>query len=200
MRTTKPISTISFNTQGYLVLKLNELSKAGRISFWAFIEHEPEDDEGGKKKHFHVYIEPSKMLQTDELRTELIEPDPTHPEGKPRGVLTFTSSKFDPWYMYALHDKRYLASKGQSRVHHYTHDQIICSDSDDLYCKAKSIDMLSLSPYFDMQEAMSLGLTFQEYFSRGTVPLAQVRQFEFAWNLLLCGHTDRGDRDGHDNE
>lgn len=200
MRTTKPISTISFNTPAYLVTKLEELRVAGRISFWAFIPHKPEDDEGGKKEHCHLYIEPSKMLQTDDLRKELLEPDPENVEGKPRGVLTFRSSKFDTWYLYGLHDKRYLASISQSRRFQYLHDEMITSDSDDLLCKARSIDMVGLSPYADMQDAIEHGVSWAEYFSRGTVPIAQIKQFEFAWNTLVESKTYRNGRSGHDNE
>lgn len=196
MRTTKPIATISFNTPDFLKLKLNELLKAGRLSFWAFIVHKPEDDEGGKKEHCHVYVEPSKMLQTDELKAELKEYDPEHPD-KPRGCISFNSSKFDPWYLYALHDKRYLASKNQSRRFHYVHDDIVTSDEDDLTFKARSIDMVSLSPYADMEDAQKQGFTWAEYFARGTVPLPQVALFERAWNLLLQLRTDRADREGH---
>lgn len=196
MRTTKPISTISFNTPAYLRLKLDELLKAGRISFWAFIVHKPEDDEGGKKEHCHLYVEPSKMLQSDDLRAELKEFDPEHPD-KPRGCLSWTGSKFDPWYLYALHDKRYLASKGQARRFHYSHDDIVTSDADDLLCKARSIDLVSLSPYADMEEAQRLGLTFPEYFARGTIPLQQISLFQRAWDLLLTLRTDRDDREGH---
>lgn len=196
MRTTKPIATIAFNSPSFLKLKLNELLKAGRISFWAFIVHKPEDDEGGKKAHCHLYIEPSKMLQTDDLRAELKEFDPEHPD-KPRGCITFKGSKFDPWYLYALHDKRYLASKGQSRRFHYQHEDIVTSDEDDLLCKARSIDLVSLSPYADMEDAQRQGFTFSEYFRRGTIPLPQVGLFERAWNLLLQTSTDRADREGH---
>lgn len=196
MRTTKPISTISFNTPEYLHLKLEELRKAGRISFWAYIEHKPEDDECGKKRHMHLYIEPSKMLQTDELKEALKEFDPQKPE-KPLGCISFNSSKFDPWYLYALHDRRYLASKGQSRRFHYKHDDIVSSDPDDLLFKARSIDMVALSPYADMEDAQTHGLSFSEYFARGTVPLPQVALFERAWNLLLQVRTDRADREGH---
>lgn len=196
MRTTKPIATISFNTPDYLRQKLNELLKAGRLSFWAFIPHKPEDDEGGKKEHCHVYVEPSKMIQTDDLRTELMEYDPEHPD-KPRGCISWKSSKFDPWYLYALHDKRYLASKGQSRKFHYKHDDIVTSDDDDLTFKARSIDMVSLSPYADMEDAQRQGFTWAEYFARGTVPLPQVLLFERAWNMLLQAKTDRADRRGH---
>lgn len=196
MRTTKPISTISFNSKGWLLLKLRELQKAKILSFWAFIEHKPEDDEGGKKTHYHVYCEPSKMLQTDDLREELKEPDPENPV-KPKGCLKFESSKFDHWYLYALHDRRYLATKGQSRRFHYQHDDFIASNDDDLLFMAKSIDVLSLSPFADMEDAIKHGITWPEYFRRGTVPLPQVALFEKAWGLLSYDITDRANRSGH---
>lgn len=196
MRTTKPIATISFNTPEFLKLKLNELQKAGKISFWAFINHKPEDDEGGKKDHSHVFVEPSKMIQTDDLKEELKEFDPKHPD-KPRGCISFRSSKFDPWYLYALHDKKYLASKGMSRRFHYQHEDIITSDEDDLTFKARSIDMLSLSPYADMEDAQNQGLTWAQYFARGTVPLPQVALFEKAWYMLLTARTERAGRANH---
>lgn len=196
MRTTKPISTISFNTRDFLVQKLKELTRVKILSFWAVIEHKPEDDESGKKIHFHVYAEPSKMLQTDDLREELKEFDLEKPD-KPRGCLTWNSSKFDSWYLYALHDKRYLASKGQSRKFHYLHDDLITSDDDDLLCKSRSIDLVSLSPYADMEDAIKHGVTFPEYFARGTVPLPQVKLFQAAWDLLRSTITDRNGRKGH---
>lgn len=196
MRTTKPISTISFNTEGYLKLKLNELFKAGRLSFWAFVPHKPEDDEGGNKPHFHVYVEPSKMLQTDDLREALKEFDPERPE-KPKGCLVWRSSKFADWYLYGLHDKRYLAMKGLSRRYHYKHEDFIASDEDDLLCMVRSIDLVSLSPYADMQEAQANGVMWQEYFARGTVPLPQVALFERAWYLLLDARTVRAEREAH---
>lgn len=196
VKTTKPIATISFNTPAFLELKLNELLRAGRISFWAFVPHKPEDDEAGKKEHSHLYVEPSKMMQTDDLKAELKEYDPEHPD-KPRGCLTFKSSKFDPWYLYGLHDKRYLASKSQSRRFHYQYDDFVTCDPDELLCKVRSIDLVSLSPYADMEEAQRQGFTWAEYFSRGTVPLPQVALFERAWNLLLQVKTERADRQGH---
>lgn len=199
MRTTKPISTISFNTPEYLKQKLTELQKSGRISFWAYISHKPEDDEGGKKEHCHVYIEPSKMLQTDDIKSELKEYDPTNPT-KPLGCISFNSSKFDPWYLYALHDKRYLASKGQARRYHYRHDDIVSSDDDDLTFKARSIDMVALSPYSDMEDAQKQGITFTEYFARGTIPLPQLSLWEKAWQFLLANRTERGLSEGHPND
>ena len=195
-RTGKPFATISFNTLAYLTVKMNELIKAGKVTFWACIEHLPEDDEGGRKEHIHLYIEPAQMVQTDEVREFLREYDPSTPD-RPRGCLPCSGSKFDPWYMYALHDKRYLASKGQSRRYHYSHEQIVSSDPDYLTFKARQIDMLALSPYADMEDAQRQGVTWSEYFSRGTVPLPQVVLFERAWNLLQDARTQRADREGH---
>lgn len=196
MRTTKPISTISFNSREYLALKLHELQKSGRISFWAFVEHVPEDDEAGKKYHHHVFVIPSKMLQTDDLREELKEYDPEHPD-KPKGCLTWNSSRFEHWYMYGKHDKRYLASKGQSRKYTYSHDKFISSDDDDLLAMSRSIDLISLSPYTDMQDAISQGLTWDEYFSRGTVPIPQIHQFQMAFFALQSTATQRNGRTTH---
>jgi hypothetical protein len=177
-------------------LKLEELRTARKISFWSIIKHKPEDDEAGKKEHFHVYIEPASQLQTDDLKQELIELYPG--EEKPRKCLTFNSSNFGNWYMYGLHDKRYLASKGQSRRFHYTAEDFGSSDDDELLFRVRSIDLISLSPYADMLAAQEQGLSFNQYFARGTIPILQVKQFENAWQLLLYQKTERNGRPGHD--
>lgn len=199
MRTTKPIATISFNTPEYLFLKLDELVSSGHISFWSACVHKPEDDEGGKKQHTHVYLEPSKMIQTDSLVDFLKEPDPAKPN-KPKGCLRFGSSKFDHWYLYAIHDKRYLASKGQSRKFHYSFSDIATSSDEDLLYKVKSIDLLSISPYFDMLDAIEHGITWAEYFRRGSIPIQQLNQWQKAWELLTCNEINRNGRKGHENE
>ena len=176
--------------------KLTELRSCGLISFWSFIQHWAEEDEA-RKDHFHVYIEPSKIIQTDDLRRELTEFDPQNPS-KPLGCIQFTSSKFDPWFMYCLHDRRYLASLGESRKYHYSSDEFINSDDDDFYFKMKRVDMLSLSRYSDMEDAIEHGLTWAEYFARGTVPIPQVNNFERAWVLLRSNLTERNGHEGHE--
>lgn len=196
MKTSRAISTISFNSVGFLKLKLNELVRAKKISFWFFVPHKAEDDEGGKKDHNHLYIFPSKMLFTDDLKEEFKEYDPKHPE-KPLGCISFKFSKFEDAYLYFIHDKRYLAMKGQSRKFHYTHDDCISSDDDDLLAQVRSIDMLSLSPYADIQNAQQQGITFAEYFRRGTIPLQQVMLYQRAWDLLSSNSTYRNGNENH---
>lgn len=198
MKTTKPIATISYNSEAYLALKLGELLASGKISFWAFVPHIAEDDEA-TKDHCHVYVEPSKLLQTDDLREYLKEFDPLTPS-KPLGCIQWVSSKFDDWYLYGLHDKAYLASKGQSRRYRYRPSDFRTSDDDDLHFKVKRINRLSVSPYSAMLEAQRQGLTWQQFVRLGSVPIPQFALFEKAWFALLSDETYRNDRDGHEVE
>ena len=117
MRTSKPISTISYNTEYFLANKLYELKRHGIIDYAMWIKHQPDTDD--TKEHFHVYIEPSKMVQTNDLVTLFTEIDLTDPDKKPLGVITFRSSKCTDWLLYGLHDEEYLTDKGLSRNLHY---------------------------------------------------------------------------------
>ena len=183
MNTSKPIATISYNSPTRLLSVLQALQSKHIISFWAYMFHYGEDDEAGKKPHIHLYVEPAKRLQTEELRELLKEFDPEHPD-KLKGCLSFVSSKFGDWYMYVLHDVKYLASKGKERKYHYSHEMFVTSDNDDLICKSRMIDLIALSPYADMEQAQKQGLSFAQYFSRGTIPLPQLALYQRAWDIL----------------
>lgn len=200
MRTSKPIATISYNTDAYLVGVLEKLRERNVVEFWAFIPHEPEDDE--TKPHKHVYVVPAKMLQTVDLQKEFSELDMTN-LAHPKGVIMFVSSKFDDWYMYGLHDEAYLASKGQSRKYHYLPHDFVTSDTDTLNELVRRIDHLSITPYRVMVECIHQGLTWSQFFKRGSVPIAQLNQYRAAWEILSGGEVDMGStyrhgKDGHE--
>lgn len=198
MRTTKPISTISYNTIDFLYLKLNELLKAQKISFFAFIPHKSEDDE--KKDHIHVFIEPARLLQTEELRMEFLEIDPDCVD-KPLGCIAFQSSKFGDWCLYALHDKRYLACKGQTRKYHYCLDEFFASDLDDFLFRFRTIDTVALTVYQDILDAINAGLSFRDFLLRGTININQVNAVMRVWDVLSNqgNSTYRNGRAGHDD-
>jgi len=196
VRTTKPISTISYNTAPYLEQKLNELQKAKKISLWHFIQHQGEDDEAGKKDHIHLYIEPSKLIQTDDLKEFFSEYDPTH-SSKPLTCLTFRSSKFQDWYLYGEHNKAYLASKNQTRRYAYRYEHFKTSDADELNRQYKEIDLTALTPFMAILDAQANGLTFFEYIKHSGVPLPQLRNAEYAWFLCEQNGTYRYDRQTH---
>lgn len=195
MRTSKPVSTISYNSKEFLSLKLEELRNAGIISEWYFIQHSPEHDE--LKKHIHLYLMPSKMIQTDDLIKEFYEPDPDKP-GKFLTCPRWQSSKFADWYLYGLHDAAYLASKGQSRFFHYRHCDFSAFDSDAFSDAVREIDFTALTAIKRMQDAIQQGLSFAGFLRRGGVPIQAVNQYKAAWDLLKADNVQRAGRISHD--
>lgn len=180
MKTTKPISTISYNSDGFLAVKLGELQKAKIVSFWAFVRHMGEDDEGGLKDHVHLYIEPASSVQTVDLEQAFKEFDPEHPD-KPFGCISFRSSKFDDWYMYSAHDVSYLAVKGLVKKFHYHYDDFIYSSEPDFRFRYKSIDMAHLTPVRTILDAQSQGLTFREFALSGRIPFRDFPLYKSWW-------------------
>ena len=129
MKTTKAISTISFNTEDFLKGKLNDLVDADILSTWVYIKHQPDEDSG--KEHFHVYMVPSQSVDLTKLRKQFKEPDAEKPE-TPKGCLNIVKSEWVNWAWYGLHDWAYLQSKGERRNIHYKREDFVCNDADEL--------------------------------------------------------------------
>lgn len=216
MRTRKPISTISYNTRPFLELKLGELllftkrkkdelaedsdldsKKTRKADFWCFICHKPEDDEAGNKPHIHLYIEPTNQLETSSLQASMDEPDLRHSQLKPLKCLAFRSSKFDDWCLYSLHDKAYLASKGQSRKYHYDYSDLVASDPDELLYRYRMIDRSKLLPFQNMLDLQSQGVSFGEFIKYGRVPVPQINAWRSAWYELSGDDLNRNGRITH---
>lgn len=195
MRTSKPISTISYNSEQYLQFKLEELRKAKVIEFWAFIYHQREKDEA--KDHRHVLIFPAKMLQTMDLESELKEPDLKHPGMPPLGVIPFKSSKFDDWYLYGIHDPAYLATKGQSREYRYSPSDFRTSDPDYLAELVAMIDWTAFSKYKLIEDAIEQRLTFATFIKLHAVPIPQVKAYQTVWELMISERANRKGRSSH---
>ena len=184
MNTSKPISTISYNSLRYHIGVLDELLHDHILSFYAFIPHEGEPSETGddEKDHFHDYFEPARRIQTEDLRELFKELDPDHV--KPLGCQPFRATKWADWYLYVLHDPAYLASKGMSRAYAYTHDQIITSDPDYMRQLISEIDMRQLSPYVVMVKHIRAGHDFTEYMVREGIDIRYTHQYKKAYELL----------------
>lgn len=108
MATQKPISTISYNTEPFLKEKLDIWLNAHIIQCYQYICHKGED---GDKDHIHLRIEPNKKLDPMDLIEQLHE----YPIGqqKPLGCRPFRPSKEEDWFLYAVHDSKYLSYKYQ---------------------------------------------------------------------------------------
>ena len=181
MNTSKPISSISYNSADFLRSRLEEYRRAGLFSFWCFILHLGEGDECGDKDHFHVYAEPSKRIQTDSIDTS--ELDPFNPD-KPLKCISWRSSKFPDWFLYVLHDTGYLSQKGLVKKYHYDVGAFVSSSTEDFIYLSRSVDRLSMSPYHSMLDAIERGYTWQEYVRRGCIPIQLLRQYQIAWDIL----------------
>jgi hypothetical protein len=112
--------------------------------------------------------------------------------------LRFNFSKFGDWYLYALHDSAYLASKGQSRHYHYAYNDLKTSDNDELYRSSKEIDLRLVAPLKGLEQAINDGLTFQQALKSGIIPLPQIRNYQMAWELLTNQGTYRAGHYGHE--
>lgn len=194
MRTSKPFATIDYNSDEFLKLKLDELIRARKIDFYAFINHLPEEDE--EKPHKHLYIVPSSLFDTNSLIDYLAEIDLSK-SLKPFTCIAPRSSKFDDWYLYSLHDVRYLASKGQSRKYHYKPEEVISSDKDYLSELVHQIDYSKLYRLDSVQRAVAAGVPFTELVANGVVPIQQINQYEKAYSLIRENTLERSGRLSH---
>ena len=195
MRTSKPFSTISYNTEDFLNLRLSDLIQRRQIDFFAWVQHYPEEDE--TKEHKHLYIVPNGRVDTDQILDFLLEHDPEHPD-KPFKCIRPHSSKFADWYLYALHDVTYLASKGQARKYHYVIDDVHTSDSDYLLEEVHTIDFAKLNRFAALRDAALQGVPFEELLMSGSIPIQQTYAYKQAYDLMANCRTDRAGREGHE--
>lgn len=196
MRTIKPFSTISFNTKEYLECRLNDLLNEGVISLYVFMPHYAEEDE--RKDHFHVFLVPVGLFNTDRLHDLLIEPVPDN--DKPLGCIDIKSSKFVDWYLYALHDKDYLAMKGQTRKYHYLEDEFVVSDWDMFREYKHTSDFSKFKTRAYIREMALSGVPFYSLVADGFIPVNQIFQYREYYNTVLVALdvTNRGNYKSHE--
>ena len=199
MRTSKPIATISYNSQEFLIMRLEELIKNHKICDYMFINHFAEEDE--KKNHIHLWIKPNTLIDTMDLQAFLTEANPENPL-KPFKCIDFRVSSVDDWILYNQHYAPYLASKGESRQYHYTKDDFIAYDEDtfdDLYNHA--FRGSEWAKRFQILQALDVGsLNPVDLILNGTVPLNMASQLNsFKYMQTHYNVTDRGGREGHED-
>lgn len=180
MRTISALSNITWNTPEYLKMSLDKLLKHGDIDFWCFVLHHAEpdeifsDDAGDKKDHIHLFMQPSKCIDTFSLKPKFAEFIPG--ESLPRQPTgDWRRSKFEDWFLYASHDIGYLAKKGIVRKYHYLPSDFITSDQ--LAFRGR----LDLVPnVFGAAQAIiagaRTGVSWSQLVTKGLVPLANYKQ------------------------
>lgn len=199
MRTSKPIATISYNSQEFLVQKLDELIQNHKISDYVFINHFAEEDE--KKNHIHLWLKPNKLLDTMDLQKYLTELDPKNPT-KPLKCIDFHISKIDDFILYGQHYAPYLASKGESREYHYTKDDFVYYDEDtfdDLYNHAfKGSEWAKRN---QILEALRDNTTSApQLILNGTVPLNMATNLSALEKMMYQSGLERGAHKNHEEQ
>lgn len=188
MKTNRPISTISYNTDNFLLAKLELLKKQGVIEFYAFVNHlpEPKDERGlaERKKHKHLFIVPSQVIDTISEKWKETFSELTSDSELPLNCIQWQSSKFIDWYLYALHDTAYLALKGQTRYYHYKHQDIFNSDSDYFLELIHTSDVSKVNQFKLFTELCEKNISFSEMVKNGFIPIQQIRAYERAYNLI----------------
>lgn len=146
--TTKPISTIAYNTPEFIKTKLEELHKANKIEKYYAIYHDKDilvatGEE--KKPHWHVWIQPNTRIDTMALANEFIEVDPNN--SKPLKCRPFQKSSLYHWIRYTIHDPIYLALHGDDNDgrHEYAPEDYLTFDaevfSEDYQASASVLEM-----------------------------------------------------------
>lgn len=199
-KTTRPLSTISYNTFDFLKGKLEDLEKRGDIDFWCFIKHFGETNEDGSKEklHYHVYIVPATSLDRRQLRQEFIQFYKN--ESLPRGFMPMQPSNWQDWYLYGLHDREYLQAKGQSREYSYSDQDMVRSDDTYYWDAVHRIDRTRINPLGEVVRAAQSGITFAEFITSHQLSLLQVRSAQFVFQQVQGGAAFRSlDRAGRHN-
>lgn len=172
MRTSKPISTISYNSHDFLRQKIEYWKSIGIIEYAMWIRHEPEEDE--KKAHYHVYLRPAMLIQTMHLEEDSCEIDPQNPE-KPFKMVSFRISKEDDWLLYSIHDPNYLAEKGLSREFFYGFEDIETTCADTLTDIISHMsDKRKGKLEYRIIECINRGMTWTQIVQSGIVPIRQM--------------------------
>jgi len=187
MKTSKPFSTISYNTKEFLIDTLNSLQYLKYIQYFEFIEHLPDEDD--KKKHIHLYIEPNKSIDTETFKNYFIENDPLNPD-KPFKIHHFQSSKYGDWYWYAIHDKDYLKAKMLTRNLHYSDKDIVTSDIDTHNHKVCDNPLINYANMSDIALrdyiffCVNNGYSLQYLLNSCSVPLGKINSVIHFYNAL----------------
>lgn len=172
LRTSKPISTISYNTKEFLIATLDKWVNAQIVSYWCIVRHYGEllDNGIAEKDHWHVFLVPNKMVDTMKLAADTMEIDLNHK--LPLKCKDFRNSKEDDWIWYCLHDPSYLATKGEVRQYQYCPDDFIASDDDEFqqhyYRAMHSSNILADAR---LNEMLRSGFSMGELVYNGYIPM-----------------------------
>lgn len=190
MKTSKPISTISYNSEEFLRAKLDYLVRSGEVAFWYYIKHHGEYDKETNiqdKDHIHVYLEFADRVDTIKLGEMFLEYENGDLNSKPLKCMPFRVSKPYDALLYNIHHSQYLLQKFEQKEFSYTLDDIVSSDRDylnQLYSEAMHSDIFKRDR---MMKLMDSGVSVAEMCYHGLVNTNQAYQMMIFEQLYKRG-------------
>lgn len=190
MKTSKPISTISYNSEDFLKAKLDYLSRSGEVAFWYYIKHHGEYDKETNiqdKDHIHVYLEFADRVDTIKLGEIFFEYENGDLNSNPLKCMPFRVSKPYDALLYNMHHSQYLLQKFEQKEFSYTIDDIVTSDRDylnQLYSEAMHSDIFKRDR---MMKLMDSGVSVAEMCYHGLVNTNQAYQMMIFEQLYKRG-------------
>lgn len=187
MATSKPISSISYNTEEFLKAKLDKLVQSGIVTFWAYIHHNGEsrlDDEAAGKDHWHLLMIPNKCVDLVSIGKEFQEFYPNDPQN-PLRCMPFRTSKTDDWILYAIHDPDYILFHGLNKTYIYDVTDFKTSDKDylhQLWVEAKQ--SLANNPAVKIRRKAREGVSFSALVQSGAISIQQIRNAEMYYSFF----------------
>lgn len=196
MKTSKPFTTISYNSIEYLRNRLDDLVARNVLYFYTFIFHYREEDEN--KDHIHLLMHPNGQVETDKILKYLEEFDPDNPDKPLRCRPPHKCNSFGDWYLYGLHDPKYLLAHGfQTRKYHYTLADMITSDMDELIDLIHTIDYKKMYGNQQFFQAMEDGESILDMIKKGIIPMQQYGQYARFFYDLAAGNLNQTFRGGY---
>lgn len=192
-RSIKPLSTISYNTEDYLKLKLNELIKNKLIDFWCYIKHKGEINiltGEVEKDHIHLFFTPIVAIEKDSIREYFDEIDPNNIT-QPLKVMPMRISDFENWCLYVLHNEYYLHEKNEVKQYHYNIKDFVSSDSDIFNYFVNDINYNKYVVKYQTIEKIIAGSNPLELFLDGNIKINQVLNASKLYEFSLRNKDDK---------
>lgn len=193
MKTSKPISTISYNSEEFLKAKLDYLVKNNTIEFWFYVKHLGEYDKETNiqdKDHIHLYIQCCDRVDTVKLREQFVEYENGDLNSKPLQCMPFQTSKPYDALLYDLHYQPYLLMKMETKQFSYTLDDVVTNDIDYLrhmYSEALHSDLFKRDR---IMKLMDNGVSMAEMCFHGLINPSQAYQLAFYEQMFKKGQAE----------
>lgn len=144
------------------------------VEYWAFVRHKPESTE--RKSHVHLFV--SSNMRGETLRQVFSVRDIG---GDIRPLPFRRGTNYRTWYLYSMHDERYLSQKGLSKKYHYELEDFVCSSREE-HERLLDYYAMPLSDVFRLRVAM--GFTYESMVAEGLIPPEKIYYYKELYRIL----------------